>query len=46
MPRRLVLLAVEGADFSAGTGLTPEVAAAVDRLVDLAAREVGAPLLR
>lgn len=44
MPRRLVIFAVEGADFTVGTGLTPEVAAAVDRLVQLAAREVGAAL--
>ncbi|HEX6235268.1 MAG TPA: hydrogenase maturation protease [Jiangellaceae bacterium] len=46
MPRRLVILAIEGADFSAGTGLSPEVAAAIDRLVDLAAREVGTALPR
>lgn len=42
MPRRLVILAVEGADFSAGTGLSPDVAAAVEHLARLAAREVGA----
>jgi hydrogenase maturation protease len=41
MPRRLVILAVEGADFSPGVGLTPLVAAAVDRLVNLAIHEVG-----
>jgi hydrogenase maturation protease len=38
LPPRLVLHAVEGADFSVGEGLTPVVKAAVDRLVrDLAA---------
>jgi hydrogenase maturation protease len=41
MPRRLVILAVEGADFTVGKGLTPEVAAAVDRLAQMAAREAG-----
>jgi hydrogenase maturation protease len=40
MPRRLVILAAEGAEFSVGKGLTPEVAAAVDRLAQMAAREV------
>jgi hydrogenase maturation protease len=39
MPQRLVIFAVEGADFSPGIGLTPEVAAAVDRVVALADRE-------
>jgi hydrogenase maturation protease len=29
LPRRLVVLAVSGVDFDLGTGLTPEVAAAV-----------------
>ncbi|HEU4543779.1 MAG TPA: hydrogenase maturation protease [Jiangellaceae bacterium] len=43
MPRRLVILAVEGADFTVGTGLTPEVAAVIDRIVQLAIREVTAP---
>src|SRR5919106_3414401 len=42
MPRRLVILAVEGADFTVGKGLSPEVAAALDRVVQLAAREIGA----
>jgi hypothetical protein len=42
MPRRLVILAVEGADFTIGTGLTAEVAAAVEHLAHLAAREVSA----
>jgi hydrogenase maturation protease len=32
LPRRLELYAIEGADFSAGAGLSPPVAAAVDRL--------------
>lgn len=42
MPRRLVILAVEGADFTSGVGLTPEVATAVDRIVEIAEREVAA----
>lgn len=41
MPRRMVVLAVEGTDFSQGVGLSPHVAAAVDRLVEDAAREAG-----
>lgn len=39
-PRRLVVLAVEGCDFSPGVGLTPAVAAAIDRVVGLAMHEV------
>lgn len=40
MPRRLVILAVEGSDFTPGVGLTPAVAATIDRLVRLAVEEV------
>jgi hydrogenase maturation protease len=40
MPRRLVILAVEGADFSPGVGLSPPVAGALDRLVQLALNEL------
>jgi hydrogenase maturation protease len=43
MPRRLVILAVEGTDFTPGVGLTPEVATAVDRLVQLAVHESTGP---
>jgi hydrogenase maturation protease len=44
MPRRLVLLAVEGADFSVGLGLSSHVAAALDRLVVEVLAAVGAPV--
>lgn len=40
MPKRLVILAVEGHDFSAGCGLSPHVRGAVPSLVDHAVREV------
>jgi hydrogenase maturation protease len=40
LPRRLVILTVEGADFTPGVGLTPNVAASIDRLVQLASCEV------
>ena len=44
MPQRLVILAVEGTDFTTGVGLSPEVAIAVDRVVQVARREAtGAP---
>ncbi|MBI2928176.1 MAG: hydrogenase maturation protease [Verrucomicrobia bacterium] len=33
LPRRLLVYGVEGADFTAGEGLSPEVAAAVDEVV-------------
>jgi hydrogenase maturation protease len=33
LPARLVVLAVDGTDFGFGTGLTPDVAAAVDPIV-------------
>ena len=33
LPERLTVFAVEGADFSNGEGLSPEVAAAADRLI-------------
>lgn len=42
MPRRLVVFAVEGADFSAGVGLSPDVAAAVEQIADLVVHEVRA----
>ncbi|WP_166348643.1 hydrogenase maturation protease [Phytoactinopolyspora limicola] len=40
MPRRLVVFAVDGADFSAGPGLTAAVAAAVDRLLRCVLSEI------
>ncbi|NDL59664.1 hydrogenase maturation protease [Phytoactinopolyspora mesophila] len=40
MPRRLVILAVEGADFSVGQGLTPAVVATLDRLTHLINQEI------
>lgn len=46
MPRRLVILAVEGSDFTPGRGLTPAVEVAVDRVVRLAAKEVAIALTR
>ncbi|NEE00648.1 hydrogenase maturation protease [Phytoactinopolyspora halotolerans] len=42
MPRRLVILAVEGADFSVGRGLTPAVRAALDRIAALTIDELSA----
>jgi hydrogenase maturation protease len=41
MPQRLVVHAVEAGDLSPGTGLTPHVAAAIDRLVAAVLRDVG-----
>lgn len=46
MPRRLVILAVEGSDFTPGRGLTPAVEMAVDRVVRLASKEVAIALSR
>lgn len=46
MPRRLVIFAVEGCDFTPGVGLTPAVEMAVDRVVRLAAKEVAIALAR
>lgn len=36
LPPRLTVIGVEGKDFAAGTGLSPEVSAAVDRVVEMA----------
>jgi hydrogenase maturation protease len=35
LPRRLVIVAIEGADFEAGVGLSHEVQAAVDQAADM-----------
>ena len=40
LPERVVVFAIEGADFTAGEGLTPAVAAAVDEVVDAVIEEV------
>lgn len=40
MPRRLVLIGIEGADFEAGEGLTPEVAGTVEAVARDILREV------
>jgi hydrogenase maturation protease len=40
LPERLVVLAIEGADFTAGEGLTPAVAAAVDEVVEAVVAEL------
>ncbi len=40
MPRRLVVFAVEGSDFTPGVGLSPGVSAAVEQVADLVLREV------
>ncbi|MFI9152486.1 hydrogenase maturation protease [Streptomyces sp. NPDC053367] len=40
LPQRLVVYAVEGAETSLGTGLSPAVAAVVDALADAVEREV------
>jgi len=40
LPARLVLVAIEGADFSPGSGLTPEVAAGVEAAARLVREEV------
>jgi hydrogenase maturation protease len=45
-PRRLVILAVEGSDFTPGRGLTHAVAATIDRVVRLAAQEAVIALTR
>jgi hydrogenase maturation protease len=42
LPPRLAVYAIEGADFTAGTGLSPPVAAAVDRLAAAIAAGAGA----
>jgi hydrogenase maturation protease len=46
MPRRLVVYAVEAADVGLGVGLTPEVAAAVPRVVDRVLSEFGIHIVR
>ncbi|HEU4421344.1 MAG TPA: hydrogenase maturation protease [Pilimelia sp.] len=43
LPRRLVVLAVSGSEFGFGTGLTPEVAAAVDPVVARVRDLIGQP---
>ena len=40
LPERLLVFAIEGADFSAGEGLSPRVAATVDPVVDMILREL------
>lgn len=40
LPRRLVLVGIEGREFTAGTGLTPAVAAAVPRVVQMILDEI------
>jgi hydrogenase maturation protease len=40
LPERLLVIAIEGADFSAGEGLTPTVAATVDPVVDMILQEL------
>jgi hydrogenase maturation protease len=40
LPRRLLVFGIEGGDFTASEGLSPEVDAAVDEVVALAAAEV------
>lgn len=42
LPERLLMLAIEGADFTAGGGLTPAVAAAVDVAVEAVVAETDA----
>lgn len=42
LPQRMVIFAVEGADFSAGVGLSPDVATAVERIIDLVVHEASA----
>ncbi len=41
LPKRLVVYGIEGEDFAAGEGLTPEVEAAVQRLTAELAAELG-----
>ncbi len=40
LPARLVLIGIEGADFSPGAGLSPEVAAGVEAAARLVRREI------
>jgi hydrogenase maturation protease len=40
LPDRLVVVGIEGADFTPGVGLSPEVAAAVDEVVELVVAEM------
>ncbi|MFI9201593.1 hydrogenase maturation protease [Streptomyces sp. NPDC053048] len=46
MPRRLIVYAVEGADGSLGTGLTPAVNAAVEPLTERVQQEIARHLAR
>jgi hydrogenase maturation protease len=41
LPRRVIVYGVEGADFDAGRGITPEVDAAADQVVAAVREEVG-----
>jgi len=43
LPRRLVVVGIEGHDHRLGDGLSPEVAASIDRAVDLIAGLVNEP---
>jgi hydrogenase maturation protease len=40
LPRRVIVYGVEGADFDAGRGITPEVDAAADQVVEAVREEV------
>jgi hydrogenase maturation protease len=42
LPRRVIVYGIEGADFDAGRGITPEVAAAAERVVEAVREEVAA----
>jgi hydrogenase maturation protease len=42
LPRRVIVYGVEGADFDAGRGITPEVAAAAEQVVEAVREEVAA----
>jgi hydrogenase maturation protease len=42
LPRRVIVYGVEGADFGAGRGITPDVAAAAERVVEAVREEVAA----
>ena len=43
MPGRLIVHAIEAADLSQGTGLTPLVAAAVDEVASAVLRDINGP---
>lgn len=40
LPRRVIVYGVEGADFDAGRGITPEIAAAAEQVVEAVREEV------